>query len=399
MFMKNKIVAILIFSMIVTSAGLLSAYSVERSMGSPVEIEGEEEGLRVVPEDPEEEHLFDLDGFYPGKTKSVDLTVSNEGVEDLEIDVLLGLDDQNILTDALTIEIYDDEDDYFSGSLRDLKGGSIDSPLVISTEEEEKELTFALTLEEGYGDATQGKSLSMNWTFTTDVEEPPGEEVVDPEAPEAEPDPDPALDPDPDPAVPLADVDAPDFPDPAPDVPELAADLDPDIPLVVPDLPPEMLIVDPEAPDILPDTPADEVVVEPEAPQVAPVEEDVARGFPYWLLLLLLIPLLLFFLLSCQVVILVPKENGGYKVVNRRIARWKDKKWHANLEKQLDKHLARSGFVAIDFRGWLLRKPMKVLYAGRSVIGTSNLRYAVIGRRRIATWVEELKENASRPAG
>lgn len=144
----------------------------------------------------------------------------------------------------------------------------------------------------------------------------------------------------------------------------------------------------------------DGLVVPPEAPEVDP---GIVKGLTllnYWpLLLLLLIPPLIWFMLASRVLVLVPDDLGEYKIVARKFAGRRNKKWFVNIEKQLNKYLVEHGLIVVDFRGGLLKKARKTIYSGDRLIGASDLRYALIGSQRVATWTDQLQKRTSRAAG
>lgn len=380
MLIKHRFIVIIIsYLLIIAVSGLISAYSVDRSMASPVIITGEE-GLSVSPDDA---RLFEIENMYPGREDTTEVVVENEGDEYFALSLDLDFEGDQVMAEALEVVISSGDDEYYKGAAGEIE----EQEEILFVEPEGKEtLYFTLELQTGFGNRTQGKSADFTWTFAADAEESEAD-IVEPVAP---------ADPDPDPFEPLVD------PDPVAEADPLEALVD------EPGEPAEEVVVTPEEPDVVmveepdvepfePAVPAEEVV-EPEVPEVTPLEDEVAAAFNYWLLLLLLIPLLLLFLLACQVVVMVPDSRGNFKVVARRIARRKNGKWHANIEKQLDRHLARQAYVVTDFRGWMIRRSEKELYSGTKVIGTSMLRYATIGRGRLASWSDALQDKESRSA-
>ena len=134
----------------------------------------------------------------------------------------------------------------------------------------------------------------------------------------------------------------------------------------------------------------------PEEPQVEPLE----TGLPWWPLLLL-IPGFIWFLWARLVLIRIPDQENEdkYKTVARKIARRKDKRWYVDIEKQLDQHLMHSGEVMVDFRGGLIKEAKKAVYSGETALSTGELRYALINRSRLITWVEDLDQKVSQQAG
>ena len=122
-------------------------------------------------------------------------------------------------------------------------------------------------------------------------------------------------------------------------------------------------------------------------------------GFNYWWLLLLLLLPLLWLLYATSLLVLVPGKDGDYEIVARKIARRKDKKWHVNVEKQLNKYVDKYGFVAVDFRGRFLKDANKTVYAGKTSIGSGNKRYALISNHRLTTWLEDLYKKGNRAVG
>ncbi|MDZ4133465.1 MAG: hypothetical protein U1E11_10050, partial [Dethiobacteria bacterium] len=136
-----------------------------------------------------------------------------------------------------------------------------------------------------------------------------------------------------------------------------------------------------------------ELEVPTEEPQVVPESR-----LPWWPLLLLLIPGLLWFLLARLVLVRVPDKDGEYETVARKLARRKDKRWYVDIEKELDKYLAKYGVVMVDFRGGLIKDAKKAVYSGDTVLSTDEMRYAIINKQRYTSWVDELKTEVSKTA-
>ena len=377
----NRFIAIsLSYLLLIGLTGLVGAYTMGQSLGSPnLEIIGNT-GLSVQDED-EIEDFFNFSNMYPGKTKTAELTVTNDNEQEpFSFEVALDSSGDDKLIDALTIKISDSEQTYYDdkpvAELGELEIGQIQPG-------ESKVLTFALTLQTEHGNETQNKTANMQWTFIGSgaLGEETGEDTgddTDVTTPGAA---DPATA-DPDPG--LTDPDATD-----PDTLEVT----PEDPFAVP------LADAPEpAPAEAADIPAEEtVVVDPEAPEVAMPEEAEVLGVNYWpLLLLLLLPLLLWLLWSSRVLVMVPGRNGGYEVVARKIARPKEKQWHLNISRQLERYAAKHGYVIVDFRGRFLKDAGKVLYADKGALGSGRMRYALIGSERMVSWFDNLKDRANR---
>ncbi len=118
-----------------------------------------------------------------------------------------------------------------------------------------------------------------------------------------------------------------------------------------------------------------------------------------WWLLLLLIPALLWFLLARLVLVRVPDREGDYETVARKLARRKDKRWFVDIEKELDKYLAKHGEVMVDFRGGLIKEAKKAIYSGDTLLSADELRYALVNRQRYTNWVDKLNERMAKTAG
>ena len=367
-----KSVAIaLSYLLIISVSGLISAYATGQSSAAPVELVGNE-GLSI---DPPDAKLFDIDNMYPGKTVTSDLVVKNEGADPFGLNIGLEVNGDFELVDSLELTVAGSEKEYYSGRVADLGLLSIGNLNTGS----EKKLTFTLTFLPGYGNVTQNQSADLAWTFAaqgagegggggTDNGEPPGPVIPT------------TTDPGTQPFTPPADQEG-----------------DPAEPAVVPVAAPA--VVQPEAPtgEAPPAEPTEEIALTPEAPQVAPAEQgrlDFVSLWPLWILLLL-IPLLLLFLLTRMVLVMVPDRDGNYKTVARRFAGRRDGTWYVNIEKQLENYLPRHGLVVLDFRGALLKKAVKSAYSGQTILGTGNLRYALIGNRRMVTWASRLYARAS----
>lgn len=199
---------------------------------------------------------------------------------------------------------------------------------------------------------------------------------------------------------------------PGPVIPEIMPE-PPFLPLITPPVPPApteegpaaLLVATPGAP--LGEGPVAELVVEPEAPQTALQETEVlpegaltepvaeSKKVAWWPLLLLLIPGLIWFLLARLVLVRVPGEDGEYETVARKLARRKEKRWYVDVEEQLEEYLVKHGEVMVDFRGGLIKEADKAVYAKDAVLGAGEVRYALIGRSRFVTWVEDLDQESA----
>jgi parallel beta-helix repeat protein len=144
----------------------------------------------------------------------------------------------------------------------------------------------------------------------------------------------------------------------------------------------------------------EQVAVQPEAPATEPGEEGVSAvsAFNSWLFLLLLIPILIWFLLAHQVVVLVPKGNDEYKVVARKLALRRDKRYFVDIEKQLTQYLAKHGELIVEFKGGLVSDARKAIYSGEIVLSADEKKYAMINRQRYTSWLNELKKQVSKTA-
>ncbi len=145
--------------------------------------------------------------------------------------------------------------------------------------------------------------------------------------------------------------------------------------------------------------PGEEIVVSPEDPGAAAREAGIEL-YNYWpFLLMLLIPLLWWFLYATSIHVLVPGKDGKYEIVGRKLGRWKDKKWHVNIQRQLNKYLDKHGVVVVDFRGGLLKNADKAVYSSKSNLGAGSKRFAVINDRKMIGWFNNLQGKANRMAG
>jgi hypothetical protein len=362
--MKKFFTITLLYLMVIGTAGLISAYSVQESMA--VTVIGNE-GLSV---DPVDAMVFDIKNMYPGKEVSSEITIRNDGAEPFSLDIRLDVNGGGAeLIRSLKITITDQGADpqtdyYYSGMISDMGTRAFgDIPANSS-----KILDFTLDFLPGEGNATQNQTADMSWTFAA--------------AGTSSGDSDP---------VNLINFDFPVIPNE-----EITP---PENPLVEP-----VLLIAEVVPDDVPPAigpPIEEATILPEAPQVDPLSEQALSILSYWpyLLLLLLIPILLFFMLARQVLVMVPGTKSGYNIVARKFAWRKDKRWYVNIEKQLEKHLAKHGLVVVDFRGGLLKGASKMILAGETMLGASGLRYALIGSHRMVTWVSDLKRQVSSQVG
>ncbi len=355
----------LLYLMIIGIAGLISAYSVQQSMA--VTIIGNE-GLSI---DPVDAKVFDIKNMYPGKKVSSEITIRNDGAEPFSLNIRLDVTGGGAeLIRSLKITITDlgadpQTDYYYSGLISDMGTHSFGNIPANSS----KNLVFTLVFLPGEGNATQNQSADMKWTFAAAVASGGGG----------------------------GDTDSDDFTNF--NFPELLGEgvTPPENPLEEPVL---FVAATTAAGPTAVETPTEEITVPPETPQVVPLDDQVVGILSYWPnLLLLLIPLLIFFMIARIVLVMVPDPNGDYKIVARKFAWRKDKRWFVNLEKQLDKHLAKHGLVIVDFRGGFLKKASKMIYAGKTLLGASGLRYALIGSHRIVTWTSELKRQGARQVG
>lgn len=313
-------------------------------------------------------HMFDIDNMYPGKEVKANVTVHNKSLEPFKfaIDATNRGGDKQFYN-ALIVNIANIENDIFTGPITELKSihlGEIDAG-------GSENLKIAVTLSSNTGNYVQGKTTSVSWIFSADyLGNGEGPDLADPVDP--------------------GEFDIFDFD------PEAETEDEAETPEVA------LLLAPPAAPtdDSPAEVPADQVVLTPEDPQVEPVDEvlGIVTYWPYWLLLLLL-PLLFLFFFVRRVLVMVPGAQGEYKVVARKFAWRRDKKWFVDIEKQLDRYLPGHGLVVVDFRGALLKKGQKSIYAGKSVLGVSSLRYALIGSHRMVTWATELKDKHSRKVG
>ncbi len=411
MLKKNNLLVIsLLYLLVIGATGLVSAYYMQQSLGAPVRVIGNE-ALSVSPENTK---LFEFVNMCPGKAETTKVVVENKGTLPFALDLMLQVRDHSDaeLLRSLNLLIVDSESGYhyYNGKLMDMDSESLGD----IAPETEKELLFEVAFMSGEGIVTQSQSVDMQWTFTgsgalADTGDPgigdPGE-AADP----GDPGDDTLFDPGDAPGdaagdtAPAADAATADPADTDPDPAEAdLAEVDPEDPLVVPlaDAPVVTPVEDDPAPPALEVAPPEEtIVVDPEAPEVALPEDVKAEEVNYWpLLLLLLIPLLLWLLWSSRVLVMVPDREGGYEVVARKIARPKEKKWHVNIQRQLDRYLAKHGYVIVDFRGRFLRNAGKVIYAKKVALGSGEMRYGLIGRKRLISWSDKLHKRSKREVG
>ncbi len=368
---KKAIVVITTYLVVIGLAGLISAYSMGRSMGAPITITGNDTGIDVSPVGGK---IFDLANLYPGKEEVSTVVIDNHGEDPFTVDIAVNLGGDQVLIDALWLKISDALHTYYQGPLAGAKASIVQVPPGGSTE-----LDLSLTMLSGQGNATQNKSVDMSWSFAAATLTSPGPgadpgtgevdtDFIPPEGPETAPEDEPAEEPV---AVPAAAV----------------------------------LLAAPEEPQTegegeIEGTPAtvEEITLPPEEPQVEPVA-DIVKLIAFWPLLLLLLPLLLWLLFSSTLRLLVPDENGKFKVVSRRIARYKNGKWHTNIGKELTKHLPEKRLLIVDFKGGFLKKAGKHIYSGEKVIASGSLRYAVFGTDRFVSWMDDLKQRSARMIG
>ena len=145
--------------------------------------------------------------------------------------------------------------------------------------------------------------------------------------------------------------------------------------------------------------PVEELALSPEEPGAAAKETGIEL-YNYWpLLLLLLLPFLWWLLYASSLLVLVPGKDGEYEIVARKFARRKDKKWHLNVQKQLDKYASKYGYIAVDFRGRFLKDASKAVYSGKIVVGSGSKRYALISRYRQTVWLDDIYKKGNRAVG
>ncbi len=145
-----------------------------------------------------------------------------------------------------------------------------------------------------------------------------------------------------------------------------------------------------------------EIEVEPEEPAAQPEQEFAAAAIAQnarlpWLLLLL-IPGLLWLLLARMVLVRVPDGKGNYKTVARKIARYQEKRWFVEIDKELEKYLAKHGELIVDFRGGLIKKAKKAIYRGKNILSVGEVRFALVNRQQVTTWLETLQKQSSKVA-
>ena len=374
---KKAIILVTTYLVVIGLAGLISAYSIGRSMGAPITITGTDTGIDVSPVGGK---IFDLANLYPGKEEVSTVVIDNHGEDPFTVDITVNLGGDQVLIDALWLKISDALHTYYQGPLAGASATIVQVPPGSSTE-----LDLSLTMLTGQGNVTQNKSVDMNWSFAAATLASPG--------------PGPGVGPGVDPGT--GDVEAVFSP---PEGPETAPEGEPaGEPATVPAA--AVLLAAPEeaqteGEDEIEAIPAEveEITLPPEEPQVEPVA-DMVELLAFWPLLLLLLPLLLWFLFSSTLRLLVPDGNGKFKVVSRRIARYKQGKWHTNIGKELTRHLPEKGLLIVDFRGGFLKEAGKHIYSGEKVIASGSLRYAVFGKDRFVSWTDDLKQRSARMIG
>jgi hypothetical protein len=367
--LKKFSVLIISYLSVLALVGVVSIYSVGQSMASTLEIVGSDQGLSVIPADAS---VFNIENIYPGKTETSKITIRNDGSDPFNLVIDLTSSGHAELIDVLSVKISDPGKVYYDGLLANailIDIGEIAAGV-------SQVLNLAVTMSPDAGNETQNKSFSTTWAFNAvSLGTDPGDE---------------------DPATPVTPVTTDDTPfdpfDLFPDTPaETAADVPVPAELVtaaVAEVPGEQTVV----------TTPEQTQVQPEEPQVVPlVEDSIALYWPFFLLLL--VPLLIWFVAGSSVVVLVPDGNGKYKTVALRLAGRRDKQWFVNVEKLLGKYLERHGKVIVDFRGAFVRDAKTSVYAGEKKLGSSEMRYAIINERRLASWADNLKQQVSRIAG
>ncbi len=352
--LKKYSLLIISYLLILAVVGAVSMFSMGQSMASTLEIVGSDQGLSVIPADAS---VFNIDNIYPGKTEASQVTVRNDGSDPFTLVIDLTSTGDAVLLNVLSVKVSTVNKVYYNGPMAG--SGSIDIGEIAVNES--LLLDVAVTMSAEAGNETQNKSFNTIWAFNAVSSVTPVTTDDTPFEPLT---------------VPPAEIPA-EEPAPAEIVTAVAAQV-----------PGEQTLV----------TTPEEAQVQPEEPQVVPLVEDIATL--YWpLLLLLLLPLLIWFVAGSSVFILVPRGNGKYQTVALRLAGRRDKHWFVNVEKLLAKYLESHGKVVVDFRGPLVRDAKTSVYLGNKLLSSSNMRYAVIGERRLAVWSDNLREQASRLVG
>ncbi len=368
--LKKYSLLIISYLLILAVAGVVGIYSVGQSMASSPVIIGSDTGISISPEDAS---VFNISNMYPGKTETSQLTVRNDGSDPFTLVIDLTSNGDAVLLDVLSVKVSTAAKIYYNGLLAGADSIDIGEIAV----NESLLLDVAVTMSAEAGNETQNKSFNTTWAFNA-------VSLGSPDPDEGTPEP---------PVTPVTTEDSPFDPfDPFPETPvETAADDQAPAGLVtavVAEVPGEQTVV----------TTPEQVQVQPEQPQVVPLVEDIVTL--YWpFLLLLLVPLLIWLIAGSSVLILVPKGDGKYKTVALRLAGRRDKNWFVNVEKPLEKYLESHGKVIVDFRGAFVRDSKTSIYVGKKLLGSSEMRYALINERRLASWAENLKQQASRIAG
>jgi hypothetical protein len=363
--LKKYSLLIISYLLILAVVGAVSMFSMGQSMASTLEIVGSDQGLSVIPANAS---VFNIDNIYPGKTEASQVTVRNDGSDPFTLVIDLTSTGDAVLLNVLSVKVSTVNKVYYNGPMAG--SGSIDIGEIAVNES--LLLDVAVTMSADAGNETQNKSFNTTWAFN---------------------------------AVSLGSAGPGDEDNPAPPVtiddtpfdlfPEIPAEIAAEEPVpaeivtaVVAEVPGEQTVV----------TTPEEAQVQPEQPQIVPLIEDIATF--YWpLLFLLLLPLLIWLVAGSSVFILVPDENGKYKTVALRLAGRRDKHWFVNVEKPLDKYLESHGKVIVDFRGPFVRDSKTSVYVGEKRLGSSEMRYAIINERRLASWTDHLKQQVSRIAG
>ncbi len=352
--LKKYSLLIISYLLILAVVGAVSMFSVGQSMASNAVIVGSDTGISVSPVDAS---VFNISDMYPGKTETSQVTVRNDGSDPFTLVIDLTSNGDAALLNVLSVKVSTANNVYYNGLLAG--AGSIDIGVIAVNEN--LVLDVAVTMSAEAGNETQNKSFNTIWAFN---------------------------------AVSLVtSLTTADVPfDPFIDIPAEIAAVEPDpaeiVTAVVAEVPAEQTQV----------TTPEEIQVQPEEPQVVSLVEDIATR--YWpLLLLLLLPLLIWFVAGSSVFILVPKENGKYQTVALRLAGRRDKHWFVNVEKPLAKYLESHGKVVVDFRGPMVRDSKTSVYLGNKLLSSSNMRYAVIGKRRLAVWSDNLIQQVNRLVG
>ena len=372
--LNRLIAASLSYLLIIGVSGLVSIYAIEQSMAAPIELIGNE-GLSV---DPVDAKIFDIDNMYPGKTVASEIIIKNESEEPFALDISLKLSGDYKLIDALELTVSDTGKVFYSGLITDmglLTLGEI-------TAGKNKKITFTLTFLPGHGNVTQNQSAGMNWIFSAVNTSGGGSKKPGNGRPTG-------------PTIPdLRDLLPPGF-TPASDI------AIPDDLIVVPVSTPVVILSDIPVGESLIKPPVEEFSIKPKESQM-PQSDKGSMAFltaSPLLLILLFFPLLILFILSRTVLVLAPGRDGKYKTVARKFARRRANMWYVNIEKELDKYLPQHELVVLDFRGGLLKRAEKSVYSGQTMIGTSKLRYALVGNHRIATWAAILHPVISNKVG